>query len=234
MTAFPVDRDHPPRAIAYRDATHAIVMRSWNADDVDAFLEAFDESRPELRAFLNWAHLPNSRVDQAKLFARFAANYLTGADFVVGLFDDGGRVLGGAGLHARVPLNPRGWEIGYWVRSSCTKRGYATLVTQVLTAFAFDWLDADRVQILVDDANLPSARVAEKAGFALEGVMRNALTALGDDMREAGHRGSGRVRLYAMTPEDLPALPWLGRIRASLRVTDALGGEHRGGPDFTE
>lgn len=41
-------------------------------------------------------------------------------------------------------------------------------------AFAFDKLGARRVEAFPDDLNIASCRVCEKAGFQLEGVMRNA------------------------------------------------------------
>ena len=65
------------------------------------------------------------------------------------------------------------FEIGYWCRSSRTGQGFVTEAVQALTAMAFDTLGARRVEIFTDDLNQASWRVAERAGFVLEGVHRH-------------------------------------------------------------
>jgi RimJ/RimL family protein N-acetyltransferase len=52
---------------------------------------------------------------------------------------------------------------------------------------AFAVLGARRMQILCDEGNVRSARVAETAGFQLEGLLRN------DDRRPDGTLGSSLV-----------------------------------------
>ena len=71
------------------------------------------------------------------------------------------------------------FEIGYWCRTGMTGRGYTTEAVRGIAAFAFDALGAKRVEIRCDPLNRLSARVAERAGFHLEGELRN--DALGTD-----------------------------------------------------
>jgi len=62
-----------------------------------------------------------------------------------------------------------------------------------ITAFAFDTFGAKRVEIRCDSRNLASTRVAERAGFRLEGELRS---------NEVGTDGEPRdILIYAMTPE---------------------------------
>ena len=58
---------------------------------------------------------------------------------------------------------------------------------QALTRFAFDRLEARRVEIRMDAGNERSWRVAERAGFRLEGVLR------GDSLTPAGELRDTRV-----------------------------------------
>ena len=51
-------------------------------------------------------------------------------------------------------------------------RGIGTTAIPLITAFLFDEERADRVQLSTDVDNVAMRRAAEKAGFALEGVMR--------------------------------------------------------------
>ena len=63
-----------------------------------------------------------------------------------GLFEADGELVGGFGLHRR--RGPGILEIGYWVRSDRTGRGYATGAARALTQAAFDGFpDVDRLEI---------------------------------------------------------------------------------------
>jgi RimJ/RimL family protein N-acetyltransferase len=48
-----------------------------------------------------------------------------------------------------------------------------TEAVRAITSIAFDALGARRVEIRCDPSNLKSARVAERAGFTLEGTLHN-------------------------------------------------------------
>lgn len=221
---FPVDRARPPRRLIYRENGRYLEMRPWAIDDTDRQIEAIEESLPELRAFMPWAHFPITREGQYAVIARFQSDYWAGREYVFGLFDEAGEVIGGAGLHPRTALNPRALEIGYWCRSSRAGQGWATLASRLLLALAFEHLGSDRVQIMHDEANTASRRIVEKCGFVFEGILRNAMASPTPLQLVGGYQGTGRHRSYALVPDDLPALPWLPALRAALTVEDALGG----------
>lgn len=84
-----------------------------------------------------------------------------------------GHFVGKGGLHTIDWSVPK-FEIGYWVRASCMGQGFATEATHALVEFARDALQARRIEITSDARNAPSRRVAEKAGFTLEGIRRQA------------------------------------------------------------
>src|ERR671912_2081179 len=88
--------------------------------------------------------------------------YLRGTDTLVG----------SSGLQ-RIDWEVPKFEIGYWCRTGFTGRGYITEAVLGITEFAFDALGARRVEIRCDSRNLPSARVAERAGFELEARLNN-------------------------------------------------------------
>jgi RimJ/RimL family protein N-acetyltransferase len=66
---------------------------------------------------------------------------------------------------------PRG-EIGYWCTTNKVGHGYITEAVLALTEFAWS-LGLVRVEIRCDAKNLRSRAVAGRAGFALEGVLKN-------------------------------------------------------------
>lgn len=82
-----------------------------------------------------------------------------------------GHLVGSIGIGGIT--NVRGAEIGYWVAAFSRGRGYAAEATAVLAAWAFGH-GLHRVQLLAATGNVPSQRVAKRAGFLREGVLRGA------------------------------------------------------------
>jgi RimJ/RimL family protein N-acetyltransferase len=65
-------------------------------------------------------------------------------------------------------------EIGYWARADARARGVTTRALVLLSRRALQRDGLARVQIRADIENHASCRVAEKAGFTREGVLRSA------------------------------------------------------------
>ena len=63
--------------------------------------------------------------------------------------------------------------MGYWGRVSRARQGFVSEAVHALVGYAFTHLRAVRVEAIMDEANLPSRRVAERCGFRLEGVLHN-------------------------------------------------------------
>jgi RimJ/RimL family protein N-acetyltransferase len=88
--------------------------------------------------------------------------------------------LGGTGLH-RIDWSLRRFEIGYWRKTGCGGRGVVTEATRAMARLAFDALGARRVELRMDDNNERSWKVAERAGFTLEALLRfDAVTPRGE------------------------------------------------------
>ena len=58
-------------------------------------------------------------------------------------------------------------KVGYTMAPAHQGRGYATEAVRALVRYAFDVLDAEIVRAYASAENVPSIRVAEKAGLAL-------------------------------------------------------------------
>ena len=140
-----------------------LVLRCWEADDVEALHEAVRANVEHLRTRMAWiAFEPLGLAARAELVAQWQRAWEAGGDAVYGLWQHG-VVVGGAGLHRR--LGPGGLEIGYWVDHRFEGQGIATRASRALTDLAFTEPDVDRVEIHHDVTNGASARVPEKLGF---------------------------------------------------------------------
>ena len=116
-------------------------------------------------------------VDESEAHCRRQqARFILREDFVLLVFVRGadggeGELVGGTGLH-RIDWTLRKFEIGYWRKTGCERRGFVTEAVRAMARLAFDALDARRVEIRMDDDNARSWRVAERAGFTLEALLR--------------------------------------------------------------
>lgn len=159
---------------AYRIETARLVLRCWEPRDAPALKAAVDASLPELRPWMPWAAGEPTDLDtKVELLRRFRGDFDLGTDFVYGIFDPEGEVVGGTGLHLRA--GPAAREIGYWIRSERAGRGFATEATAALTRVAFEVDGVERVEIRCDPANARSAAIPRKLGFVHEATLRRRL-----------------------------------------------------------
>ena len=89
-----------------------------------------------------------------------------------------GRLLGSLGLVA-VNWGEGRCELGYWLAREARGGGAMTRAVRLLCRWVFDTLPIDRVQIGAEPANTASRRVAERAGFHFEGVLRSYIVIKG-------------------------------------------------------
>lgn len=78
--------------------------------------------------------------------------------------------LGHASVHALMWKHGCA-ELAYWVQSGAEGQGYVAEAVRVLEQMLFG-LGFQRVEIRCDVHNVPSAAVARRAGYALEGTLR--------------------------------------------------------------
>lgn len=168
-----------------RVMTERFIARCPQAGDGPAINAAVCETMDELRPWMPWAKAVPTLGESESHARRANAKFRLREDLVMFIFerlpgDREGRLLGGSGLH-RMNWETRSFEIGYWRRTGCERRGVVTEVVRALTRLCFDTLAAQRVEIRMDEGNLASRRVAERAGFTLEGVLRrDGVTPLGE------------------------------------------------------
>ena len=161
-----------------------LIIRAPRPGDGAAANEAIRESLDALRPWMPWATPAPTPQDTEGVYRRGAARWLTREDFPMLLFrKEDGLFVGGSGLH-RVDWSVPCMEIGYWLRTSLTGRGYMTEAVRAITAFAFEHLHAQRLEIRCEARNIRSAAVAERAGYALEARLRRQVRAVDGSLQD--------------------------------------------------
>jgi ribosomal-protein-serine acetyltransferase len=171
-----------------------LVLRRWQATDVDALQRAVAESIKQLRPWLAWAN--DQRAAQAAFLEATALGWVRGERFEYAIEDQMQNLLGSVGLMRRI--GPGGLEIGYWVHSAHTRRGIAKLASAMLTAAAFDLDWVDHVEIHHDRENLASGAVPAGLGFQrIEEVHKPPLA----------EADSGHDLIWRLTRDQFPGSP---------------------------
>jgi RimJ/RimL family protein N-acetyltransferase len=152
--------------------TERMVIRIARPGEGAAVNDAIRESIAELQSWMPWAKTCPT-PEETEAHARKAhARFHTREDLTYrGWLKDGGAFVVATGLH-RLEWDVPRFEIGYWVRTSLTGKGYCCEAVHALSRLAFETLGAQRVEIRCDTQNQRSWRVAERCGFELEGILR--------------------------------------------------------------
>ena len=156
-----------------------VSIRPFREDDADGLFESVRESMDELIHWMPWCH-PDYAISEARdWIGRQVAAFEARDEYNFAIVDGDGRIAGVCGINA-INRENRLANLGYWVRSSQVRRGIATRATLLLSDWAFQNTDLNRLEILVAVRNHSSLRVAAKAGAVWEGVLRGRLQLRGE------------------------------------------------------
>ena len=147
-----------------------ICLRSPVDADAVALNAAVRASLPELTPFMPWATAAHD-VAAALSWIRGEHEPNEVRYLIVG---EDGEVAGGCGLNRFDQPNSRA-NLGYWLRTDRTGRGWATRAAVLLARDGLTRLGLERVEILMAVENEASRRVAERAGATFEGTLRHRI-----------------------------------------------------------
>jgi RimJ/RimL family protein N-acetyltransferase len=85
-----------------------------------------------------------------------------------------GQAVGGIGFEMLSDVERVSAELGYWLGEPYWNRGIVTEAVREVTAEGFRRLELTRIFALPFADNTPSIRVLEKAGFVLEGTLKQS------------------------------------------------------------
>jgi RimJ/RimL family protein N-acetyltransferase len=146
----------------------SVALRRWSLDDVPELVRCCNDA--EIRRWLPTIRVPYTEQDAAEFIA------MTGRDdddklaFAIVDPGQGSAPAGSIGLRM---LEPGVAQTGYWVAREARGRGIAGAALRLLSRWALADVELARLQLFADVDNPASMRVAERAGFTREGLLRN-------------------------------------------------------------
>jgi [ribosomal protein S5]-alanine N-acetyltransferase len=139
-------------------------LRAFDHRDTDAVARAYDD-----REVLRWFWSDGGERSATAFLRRQAEAWRRGewASFAVCECEDS--CVGAVFLESR---DPGICDIGYWLLAEARGRGLAARATRLVAEWGLTLPGVARVQLWMEPENVASQRVAERAGFHREGVLR--------------------------------------------------------------
>lgn len=141
-----------------------VTLRPFTLDDVPAVTAACQDNE-----IVKWTASIPSPYEESHARTWIAAHDTMRREertFPFAVVDRGDRVLGCISV-IRAGTPPGCGAIGYWMAAWARNRGVTTEALRVLSGWAFRSLRLDRLELVTLLGNVPSERVAEKAGFEM-------------------------------------------------------------------
>jgi len=150
-------------------ATARLALRAFRSSDVPWVALACD--RPEMARFVPVLPSPYTEEDAAAFVVYAEEAWAEGVSAPFAIDSAEGELLGAIEVHPS-SRDPALAGVGYWLRPEARGRGVATEALRLVSHWAFEALAVERLSLITDPENTASQRVAERAGFLREGVLR--------------------------------------------------------------
>ncbi|MEK9659953.1 MAG: GNAT family protein [Chloroflexota bacterium] len=147
-----------------------LCVRDWERDDAPALARHADD--PAIARWLRDTFPSPYSLGDARRWISAAIKTDPRTSFAIAL---DGESIGAISVELGTDVYRLSAEVGYWVGQAHWGKGVATRALMTFTPWAFEAYGLERVWAGVFAANAASARVLEKAGYALEGRMWRAL-----------------------------------------------------------
>jgi RimJ/RimL family protein N-acetyltransferase len=173
-------------------ADGATALRPWRDSDLRPLVAACQD--PEIG---RWTRVPwpyDESDARAYLVHRYdALDAGASAPFAIAAAPGADRLLGSVSL-MRIAWEHARAEVGYWLARDARGEGHAVRAVRLICAWGFEALGLERIDLLAATGNPRSQRVAERAGFTREAVLRSYMRARGGrlDMVMFGLLAGGR------------------------------------------
>jgi RimJ/RimL family protein N-acetyltransferase len=145
-----------------------ILLRRWERRDVPAITAACQD--PEIP---RWTVVPHHYTERhARDFVSATAGDLrAGRELALAIVDGDDRVVGAIGM-SNFDWSDGKAEIGYWMAREARRRGIGARAARLLAEWGLKTLGLERIELLAHPGNEASQRLAERAGFTREAMLR--------------------------------------------------------------
>lgn len=148
-----------------------VSLRPWGEEeDVEAVTAACNDRA--IAEFLDIIPFPYTEDDARDYIERTRQGWSSGTTSNFAIVVDR-KPVGSIGVNWKRPDDGVA-EVGYWVAPEARGHGVCTRALKLAAHWALQERGMERLQLRADEQNPASRRVAEKAGFTQEGILRSS------------------------------------------------------------
>lgn len=150
-----------------------ILLRSYGAEDAPLLFRAVNDNRVHLRKWLDWVD-GTMKVEHSLEFIQQCIEKQNQQEGItLGIFS-GRKIIGAIGMHNWNHKIKKA-EIGYWVDKEHQGTGILSKCLGRFVDFLFQDVNLNKIEIHFMPGNTRSARVAERLGCKVEGIIRQSI-----------------------------------------------------------
>ena len=161
-----------PQILLHTDTIYLAPPTIDRAQEVHTLIQGFTQPHFE---FLSWTNktisLDDTYLNMKTAIKNFETNNTEYKFLIINKHSED--LLGCASLFIRQLRIPY-FEVGYWIGSENMGRGYASAACTLIRDIAADFLGAKRIELKTARRNIYSIRVAQRAGFECEAILRDS------------------------------------------------------------
>jgi len=150
-----------------------VKVRLVGPDDAASLYEQIEKTRPLLAKFMPWGDAMKS-IEEEKDFLIYCQGRMAEKKLWITsiLVDD--KPVGMIDLH-NINLDNKNAEVGYWLGGEYQGNGVMTDCLLRVLEVGFEEMDLHKIKLLAEVVNDASNAVAQKAGFKLEGCLKEEI-----------------------------------------------------------
>jgi ribosomal-protein-serine acetyltransferase len=147
-----------------------LLMRSYTVEDADPLFDTVERSRKHLQPWCDWVP-KTTRAEHSLMFIQQSIHdQQVQTSLVLGIFYDQ-KVIGEVAMHHWDHDTKRA-QIGYWISKDYEGRNIMFRCLYRFCDFLFEKVGLNKIEIHFIPANKRSARIAERLGCRIEGILR--------------------------------------------------------------
>ncbi|MGF1685758.1 GNAT family N-acetyltransferase [Photobacterium japonica] len=155
--------------------TERLRLRPYKNADLFSLVEAIQDSHAALSPWLTWCTPQYNQDDAHEWIHASQQNWRYDISYELAIFErETDEFIGSTAISNLSEIGNSG-ELGYWVRESAQRRGFATEACVAVSQFAFQTLGLTRLEIVTHLGNLASQRTALACRAQFECTARNRI-----------------------------------------------------------
>jgi RimJ/RimL family protein N-acetyltransferase len=153
--------------------TDRLFIRMPMPGDGKAVYESIKASTADLKPWMPFAQKEQSEEDVEINIREAHIKFLKREDLRLLVFHkETGELIASSGLH-RIDWDVPKFEIGYWIDTRYSGKGYMSEAVKGISDYAFNELHARRIEIRCDSRNTKSRAIPKRLGYTLDAILQN-------------------------------------------------------------